>query len=94
MSEEKDYTPLEEGVEYTASLTLISIVEEGVQKIRLQVTKGPEEFLAGDPNEMIETPMSYMFIDNAADQLVNYFNSTAEEEAKQEKPRPKLTLVH
>lgn len=85
MSEiDQEATPLIQGQEYVATLRLTSIGGEGSLKVELEKT--PESFLDGDPNELLEIPMSFIIMDEIVKGLI-----------EQQDPLPKkptLNLVH
>ena len=85
MSEiDQEATPLIQGQEYVATLRLTSIGGEGSLKVELEKT--PESFLDGDPNELLESPMSVISMDETVKGLI-----------EQQDPLPKkptLNLVH
>ncbi len=85
MSEiDQEATPLIQGQEYVATLRLTSIGGEGSLKVELEKT--PESFLDGDPNELLEIPMSFIIMDEIVKGLI-----------EQQDPLPKkptLSLVH
>ena len=85
MSEDKAATPLENGVEYVATLRLTSIGGQGSLKVELEKT--PESFLEGDQDELLEMPLSFVIMDEIVRGLI--------ENSEQEAPaKPKLSLVH
>jgi hypothetical protein len=80
----QEATPLIEGQEYVATLRLTSVGGEGSLKVEL--IKTPESFMEGDPNELIEIPMSFLIIDEIVKGLIET-NDVAP-------TKPKLSLVH
>ena len=85
MSENQEATPLEDGVEYVATLRLTHVGGTGSLKIELEKT--PKEFLEGDPEELVEMPISFAIMDELVRGLIE---SGEKEEAK----KPHLTVVH
>mgnify|MGYP003479819563 CR=1 FL=1 len=86
MSEDQTATPLEEGVEYVATLRLTSIGGQGSLKVELEKT--PESFLDGDQDELLDMPLSFIIMD----EIVRGLLEQVEKEPVNTKPA--LTLVH
>jgi hypothetical protein len=81
---EKEVIKLEEGKEYVATITLTTI--GGSNRLKVDIVKGPEDFLDGDPDDLMEFPGSFLIADQILDNLRQHFD----EEAKQ----PHLRVVH
>lgn len=81
---EKNVIKLEDGKEYTATITLTTT--GGSNKLKVDIVKGPEDFLDGDPDDLMEFPGSFLIADQILDNLRQHFD----EEAK----KPHLHLVH
>lgn len=87
MSEnDQEATPLIEGQEYVATLQLTSIGGSGALKIEL--VKTPENFLEGDPEELIELPLSFIIMDEIVKGLIEQGDKPSIEK------KPHLTVVH
>lgn len=89
MSEDQKVTPLEDGVEYTATLRLSQV--GGTNALKIELIKEPKEFLEGDPDELVEMPMSFAIMDELTKSLLTQLPGPAEAEAPK---KPHLTVVH
>lgn len=90
MSETKEATPLQEGVEYVAKLTLTQV--GGTGSLKIEMEKTPRDFLDGDPDELVQMPISFVIMDELVKGLLE--NTTEETPPKPEKKKPDLRIVH